>query len=215
MNTQEKNVVYKSANTYETLNDYTDKTKNVWLVFHGIGYLSRYFLKYFKDLNPDENYIIAPQAPSKYYLNGKYVHVGASWLTKENTVQEIQNINEYIDAVLEAEAISKNQNLIVFGFSQGVSIALRYTAINKLKCKLLVLYAGGIPNEFKADDFTFIEKQNTKVKIIIGNQDAYLNEERMQTETKKISKLFNNKAELLIFEGGHEVKKEIINTLAK
>uniref|UniRef100_UPI004049EBD2 alpha/beta hydrolase n=1 Tax=Flavobacterium sp. TaxID=239 RepID=UPI004049EBD2 len=213
MNTQEKVVTYKTSNTYETLNKNTNRTKHVWLVFHGIGYLSRYFLKYFKDLDPEENYIIAPQAPSKYYLNGKYVHVGASWLTKENTAQEIQNINQYINAVLEAEAISKDQNLIVFGFSQGVSIATRYTVLNKLKCQMLVLYAGGIPNELKAEDFTFLEKQNTTIKIIVGDQDEYLNKERMQLETKKITSLFNNRAEIHIFNGGHEVKKDLIKHL--
>ena len=213
MNTQEKVVTYKTSNTYETLNKNTNRTKHVWLVFHGIGYLGRYFLKYFKDLDPEENYIIAPQAPSKYYLNGKYVHVGASWLTKENTAQEMQNINQYVNAVLEAEAISKDQNLIVFGFSQGVSIATRYTVLNKLKCQMLVLYAGGIPNELKAEDFTFLEKQKTAIKIIVGDQDEYLNEERMQLETKKITSLFNNRAEIHIFNGGHEVKKDLIKHL--
>jgi hypothetical protein len=50
----EKSVRYNSTNTYETLNGFTDKTKNVWIVFHGIGYLSKYFLKYFDELNPKE-----------------------------------------------------------------------------------------------------------------------------------------------------------------
>jgi len=78
MNPAEKQVSYQIKNSYSTLNNYTEKTKNVWVVFHGIGYLSRYFLKYFKHLDPEENYIIAPQAQSKYYLNNKYRHVGAS-----------------------------------------------------------------------------------------------------------------------------------------
>lgn len=213
MNTTEKKVTYKTTNTYESLNAYTEKTKNVWLVFHGIGYLSRFFLKYFKELNTDENYIIAPQAPSKYYLNNKYVHVGASWLTKENTPLETENLIAYIDGVLIAEQLPKNCNLIVFGFSQGVSIATRYLAHKKLKCKQLVLYAGGIPKELIQSDFNFLEENNTTVKVIIGNQDEYLNEERMKTETKKIKTLFNSKAEIITFEGGHVVKKEIINQL--
>lgn len=213
MNTSQKIVNYTTTNTYETLNTLSNKTKNVWLVFHGIGYLSRFFLKYFNELNSDENYIIAPQAPAKYYLNNKYTHVGASWLTKENTTLEINNISHYIDALLEAEKISEKHNLIVFGFSQGVSIAARYTVLNKLKCQQLVLYAGGIPNELKPFDFQFLESNNTQVKVIIGTKDEYLNEERMKTETAKIKSLFNNKAELITFEGGHEVKKEILNNL--
>ncbi|MDP5230986.1 MAG: esterase [Cellulophaga sp.] len=213
MKSIEKKVKYTTTNTYETLNTLTNKTKNVWIVFHGIGYLSRYFLKYFKELNPDENYIIAPQAPSKYYLNGAYVHVGASWLTKENTNLELENLNQYLEAVYEAEKIPKDLKLIIFGFSQGVSIVTRWVAYKKLACSELILYAGGIPNELNASDFTFLENTNTKVTVIVGDKDEYLNEESMKTEKEKIKMLFNNKAEMIVFDGKHEVKKELINGL--
>ncbi|WP_405266526.1 alpha/beta hydrolase [Cellulophaga sp. Ld12] len=213
MNSTEKHVSYTTKNTYETLNTLTSKTKNIWIVFHGIGYLSRYFLRYFNELPLEENYIIAPQAPSKYYLNGKYTHVGASWLTKENTTLEMENVSSYLDAVFAAEQIPENTNLIVFGFSQGVSIASRWTALNRVKCNQLVLYAGGIPNEMTPEEFKFLEAQHTQVKIIVGTKDEYLNEERMKSESKKIATLFNNKAEITTFEGGHEVRKEIINSL--
>jgi len=213
MNSLEKKVSYRANNTYETLNNLTKNTKNIWLVFHGIGYLSRYFLKYFKELNAEENYIIAPQAPSKYYLNDKYIHVGASWLTKENTGSELENVSAYLDAVFEAENIPENCNLIVFGFSQGVSIATRWLASKKLKCSQLILYAGGIPNELKVSDFNFLEANKTKIKVIVGTQDEYLSDERMKTETQKIKLLFKDKAEIIRFDGKHEVKVKIVNSI--
>lgn len=213
MDTTQKQVEYTTTNTYETLNTLSNETKNVWLVFHGIGYLSRYFLKYFKELDPTENYIIAPQAPSKYYLSNSYTHVGASWLTKENTVSEIRNVAAYLNAVFEIENIPEHCNLIIFGFSQGVSIATRWLALRKLKCRQIILYAGSLPNELKPSDFSFLDAQDTRVKIIIGNQDPYLNEERMKTETEKINELFHDTATIITFEGGHELKKELINSL--
>ncbi len=87
-----KNVEYTSTNTYSTLNNLTSETKTVWLVCHGIGYLSRYFIRLFDSLDPQKNYIIAPQAPSKYYKDDNYRKVGASWLTKENTLIDTQNV---------------------------------------------------------------------------------------------------------------------------
>ena len=111
---QEKQVTYQATNSYTTLNALTDKTKNIWIVFHGIGYLSKYFLKYFDKLPAEENHIIAPQAPSKYYLNNQYRHVGASWLTKENTANETQNVLNYLDAVYTAINIPAHCKLIVF-----------------------------------------------------------------------------------------------------
>ena len=62
----EKQVTYQTTNTYETLNTLSAKTKNIWIVLHGIGFLSKFFIKYFDELNAEENYVIAPQAPSKY-----------------------------------------------------------------------------------------------------------------------------------------------------
>ncbi|MFK5974487.1 MAG: esterase [Flavobacteriaceae bacterium] len=213
MKQQEKQVDYQTTNTYTTLNTLSNTTKNVWIVFHGIGYLSTYFLKYFDELPPEENYIIAPQAPSKYYLNKTYRHVGASWLTKENTISETENIISYLEAVYKAENINQDYNLIIFGFSQGVSIATRWVARKQLKCDQLVLYAGGLPNELRVDDFIFLEANTTEVTILVGNTDKYLTEERRQTESEKINALFHGRAKQLVFDGGHEIKKALINTL--
>ena len=205
----EKSVSYKSTNTYETLNDLTDKTKNVWIVFHGIGYLSKYFLKYFDELNAIDNYIIAPQAPSKYYLNNSYKHVGASWLTKENTETEIVNNLNYLDAILEEETILSSLNIIIFGYSQGVSMAARWVAQRKIVCDQLVLYAGGIPNELNENDFAHLET-NTQITIIIGNQDEYLTKERLSIEREKSRTIFKGRVKEHIFDGGHIVKKNLL-----
>lgn len=212
MNTIEKEVSYTATNSYATLNTLTDKTKNVWFVCHGIGYLSKYFLKYFEDLNSEENYIIAPQAQSKYYLGSQYKHVGASWLTKENTVKEIENVMRYFDTVFKAEKIPNNINLIVLGYSQGVSVITRYVAKRKLKCTQLLLLSGGIPKELSNDDFKFLEGK-TKVSLIYGNQDEYLNEEFMVDARKRFYNLFGDTASIIPFEGKHEVKKEIVNKI--
>lgn len=212
MNTIEKEVIYNSTNTYSTLNTLTGKTKNIWFVCHGIGYLSRFFLKYFDELNSEENYIIAAQAQSKYYLGSKYRHVGASWLTKENTTKEIDNVIRYFDAVLDAEKLPKNINFIVLGYSQGVSVVTRYVAKRKLKCSNLVLMSGGIPKELESHDFEFL-KETTKVSLIYGTDDEYLNEEHMVYEKKRFYELFGNTAIITVFEGKHEVKKEVLNAL--
>ena len=144
MNSQEKEITYKTSNSYSTLNTLTNQTKTVWLVCHGMGYMSRYFLRYFKHLNPEENYIIAPQAPSKYYIQPR-MHVGANWLTRDNTAAGTENIVNYFDAVLEAENIPAEINFIVFGYSQGVSVALRYLAKRQLQFNQIVIQSGGIP----------------------------------------------------------------------
>lgn len=213
MGPNEKNVSYTATNTYVTLNQLTESTKNVWLVFHGIGYLSRYFINHFKDLPADENYIIAPQAPSKYYLKNEYKYVGASWLTKENTKLETENVLRYIDAVYDAEQIPQNLNLLLFGFSQGVSIAMRWLTQRKINCYSLILYAGGIPKELNMEDFDFLDLDKTKVILVYGDKDEFLNPERLKIEKSKTDTLFQDKVEIITFDGGHEIKPEIITAL--
>ncbi len=203
----EKKVSYHTTNTYSTLNEHTDKTENVWVVFHGIDYLSRYFLKYFRHLNREKNYIIAPQAPSKYYLNGKYEHVGASWATRENTQQEIENVLAYLDEIYENEDLKNAKNLIFFGYSQGVSVATRWLAQRKIQASQLILNSGRIPKELAPADFAFFEG---KVSFIYGEDDPFVNEEFLKSEEKRIRELFPKNLEFIPFDGGHEVNKEII-----
>jgi len=210
MNLEDKEISYTTTNSYSTLNTLTNTTKNVWFVCHGMGYLSRYFLRYFGGLDAADNYIIAPQAQSKYYIPPKLKHVGASWLTKENTLKETANVMRNFDAIFEAENIPKTVNLIVMGYSQGVSVAMRYIVYRKLQCAQLILHSGGIPKELIAEDFSFLD---AKVSMIYGTQDEYLDNERIASETKRVQELFENKVIILPFEGKHLVNIELINSL--
>ncbi len=211
MNPTEKQVSYNINNSYCTLNERTSKTKNVWIVFHGIGYLSKYFLKYFKGLDPEENYIIAPQAASKYYLNGKYTHVGASWFTKDNTQREVENAMNYLDALYKTEKLGSAKKIIVLGYSQGVSVATRWVARKKINASQLILCSGGLPKELEPNDFLHLKE--TKVTMIYGTSDPYMDEERLQNEKIKLHELFPKNLTVIPFEGVHEMKPSIINSL--
>ncbi|MCM4152238.1 esterase [Arenibacter sp. N53] len=215
MESQEKHVSYTTTNTYSTLNTLTKNTKNVWIIFHGMGFLSKYFLKYFNGLPSEENYIIAPQAPSKYYLNKDFKHVGASWLTKVDRIRETENVLSYMDNLYALEKIPDHCQLIILGFSQGVSIATRWVANSKISFDQLIIYAGGIPEELTPEDFKFSESKNAKIKLVIGNKDEFITEARLKKEQEKVDSLFFGRAQLIKFEGGHEIKKEILNNLIR
>ena len=210
----EKQVSYPNTNTYVTLNTYSSKTKNIWLVFHGMGYLSRYFIKYFEELDPEENFIIAPQAPSKYYQGKNFKHVGASWLTRENTLNDTVNILSYVDAVYKAEMPNSKRRFIVLGYSQGVSIACRWLSSRKIQCDELVLHSGGIPKELKPNDFSYMNT-NSKVTYLYGDKDQYITEARITEEDLIASNLFGKRLKTLVFDGIHEVNKTYLQQLSK
>ena len=197
-----KTVSYSSSNTYNTLNSLSPNTKNIWLVFHGIGYLSRYFITYFSSLNSEENYIICPQAPSKYYKGDNYKRVGASWLTKENTVLETENVLNYIDAVIENEEIPKNINLIVLGYSQGVSIASRWVAKRQQLCEKLILISGVFPNELSSNDFTHLP--HLKVSHTVGSNDPLFEKENVKKQEDRMQTIFPQ-IKYINHNGGHQM----------
>jgi predicted esterase len=119
----------------------------------------------------------------------------------------------YFDEVFEAEKIPNTKNLIVLGYSQGVSVALRYVAKRRIKCSQIVLLSGGIPKELVADDFSFLNTK-TKISMIFGDNDEYLDEDRILQEKNRAFELFGHlDLNIIPFEGTHEVKKELVHKL--
>jgi len=110
MASQERSVFYETENTYSTLNELTDDTEYVWLACHGLGHLGRFFIRHFKALDARKHFVVAPQAPSKFYQSDDFKYIGASWLTRENTKVETKNIMRYFDAIAEQEGLLNGKN---------------------------------------------------------------------------------------------------------
>lgn len=204
----EHKISYTTQKTYSTLNEIGDKTECIWFVCHGIGYLSRYFLKYFSGLNASKHYIIAPQAPSKYYQDKNYKHIGASWLTREETTMEMQNNISYFNEIYKKEIEPhQDKTLIILGYSQGVSVAMRWIAKSNIKCNKLLVHSGGIPEELKVSDFEGFEFEPY---LIYGKSDPHINEDRAKKEQQKAINLFGDQLRIIHFEGVHEVSLQVL-----
>ena len=207
-----KSISYTTENSYHTQGELNDATNTIWIVFHGMGYLSKYFIRYFSGL-PSTHFIICPQAPSKYYQGTQFKHVGASWLTREDTAIETENVLNYVDAVYKNEISNTPKKLFILGYSQGVSIATRWIASRKIQCNHLILHSGGIPKELKQENFAYLNK-DTKVTYLFGDNDPYITEARKTEEKLKGTKLFGENLETIVFKGVHEVNTAYINSLS-
>jgi len=214
---QKHQATYKTTNTYSTLNTLTERTKKVWFCLHGMGYLSHYFIKYFEDLDAKENYIIAPQAPNKYYQDKKFKYIGASWLTREDIDLEKENIFRYLDEIWAIESRKwkqKDIEIILMGYSQGVSIITRWMSSRALHCDHLLLHSGAIPEELTEDDFKYLPK-NTKVTYLYGDNDEYITEARKTEQQIKSSDLFGKRLVIQVFKGKHEVNVSFLKKLSE
>lgn len=207
--TDEKWLDFRVTHPYETLGSRSRDTRRVWLVFHGIGFLSRYFLKYFEHLDPAENYIIAPQAPSLYYLDKTYRHVGASWLTREHTMRNMENLLTYLEALWRRESLDQVPGLVLMGYSQGVSVLCRWVALRKRVPGRIILYGGRVPEGLSGTDFAHLP-QDTPVEVFEGDADPYLPASTRQERHQHLKECFGDRLEIQPYEGGHELQPELI-----
>lgn len=128
---------------YCTLGELSSATKTVWFVLHGQGQLAPYFIRKFEPLLDESTFIVAPEALSRYYLDGFGGRVGAGWMTREERISEIDDYVNYLDALyrhLLSEVEPLEINLL--GFSQGTATVCRWLAAGAIHCDRLVLWAG-------------------------------------------------------------------------
>ena len=197
---------------YYQLGELNQSTKQIWFVLHGQGHLAQYFIKQFEPLDNGSNLIIAPEGLNRYYLDGFTGRVGATWMTKEDRLTDIENYINFLssihDKVLSLAPADIKINLL--GFSQGVATVTRWAIQKHINFHKLILWAGIFPYDM---DFVIGKQMLKDVEIfsIIGNKDPYVTdkiimeqmdyEARLGLEVKKIR-----------FDGEHELNTEVLKT---
>ena len=211
----ENHINFSFKAPFYTLNELSPNTKNIWIVCHGYGQLAEHFIKRFDVLDDQENFVLALQGLSRFYTNNNSGRVGASWMTKEDRLTDLENQRTYIDTVLN-EVFGQNEltdyKINFLGFSQGVAMIGRITAYLKIPFDNLILWAGGFPTELTIEDFTFV-KPNANLKVVLGKQDQYFKEADYLPEIKRMESVIGLKSELVLFEGTHELRREVLKSL--
>ncbi len=206
-------VEFKNTKPYYALGNYSAETEEVWFIFHGYGQLGEYFAKNFEDLANNKTYIIIPQAPSKFYNGFNFDRVGASWLTKNELEEEIQNNFNYLESVLQRENINLNKVKINgFAFSQGVSMLVRWFAHKNFKINKMVLWAGLFPKNLVNYDNI---KPPKKLCLVMGEKDPLKEQFNFVEEFNYVKEKIKTDITYIEYEGGHKVDKKIIDQLFK
>lgn len=209
---QENHISFTVRAPFYTLNDLNDQTKRVWIVFHGYGQLSRFFVEKFKTLDPAKHFILAPQGLSKHYRNGFTGRVGASWMTKEDRLTEIENQYAYLDEVMRHYPQIANKQVVFFGFSQGVSTMCRYAAHAKIPFSKMILWAGTFPPELTRTDFDFLSGSE-EVIYYTGDQDPFYEEGMKEKQEEVAQSVMGIRPTIRIFSGGHQVVPELLKAI--
>ena len=187
--------------------------EQVWIVCHGYGQLAEYFLKWFNPIFSKKILIIAPEGLHRFYVNGFSGKVGASWMTKQDRLNDIEDYVGYLnDLIFKIKpSLSSTCFIHVLGFSQGVATAIRWLCKSDLKVDSLSLFSGKIPEDI---DYQFYAKKinNLNPKILFGNKDEFYSSKAINNELEFI-KDNGLHFKFIEFDGAHKIEKSIINHL--
>ncbi len=154
--------------------------QEVWFVMHGYGQLAGTFIRHFEPIDDGHRLIVAPEALSRFYLPG-HRRVGASWMTKEDRLTEIDDYLAYLDALYDRlfESIDRSRVTVhVLGFSQGAATASRWSTLGHVDADRLILWAGDLAHDL--DLAAHAETlQGLNLTLVVGTDDEFVTPERL------------------------------------
>lgn len=217
---QEHLLVPRSARIAR-LGSVADTLREVWIVCHGYGQLAARFLRTFEPLAGDgTRLIIAPEALNRFYLDDRGgVHgpasaVGATWMTREDRLAEIEDYVRYLDLVLDHVLAGGPDRgtltVTALGFSQGAATVCRWAARGRVPPDHLVLWAGRVPPELEIHPGLF---RRASLTLIFGDQDEYASEAAIAAEVARL-RTGGLEHRLRRFAGGHRLDRGLLLALA-
>lgn len=184
-----------------------------WLVCHGYGQLARTFATYFGPIAAPERLIVAPEALSRFYNGNGAGPVGASWMTREDRVEEIHDYLQYLDRVLEdLDPAPPDARLRVLGFSQGTATAGRWALGGRRMPDEVILWGGAPPDEWFHPDAAE-RLAAMRIRLVSGDGDNYAPPGRLEAARDRLRDA-GVPAELLIFPGGHRLDRAVLGRIA-
>lgn len=182
----EHHVSVRRSARYFTLGPLDATTEEIWLVLHGYGQLAVHFVRSLRALDDGTRHIVAPEALSRYYVDGTSGHVGASWMTRVDREREIDDYVEYLDVVV-GEVVARTTSrtrLVVLGFSQGVATASRWACRGAQPPDGVVLWGGLLPLEL---DLDVARRRLTNLHLVVGTDDEFRNDVAIAAEHERLS----------------------------
>jgi predicted esterase len=213
---QQKNIIIPKTARYFMLGEASSEIEQIWIVCHGYAQLANYFIRNFEALNDGKTMIVAPEGLHRFYWQGFSGRVVASWMTKEERLEDIADYCNFLTAVYSEciPVLNKNVKINLFGFSQGSATVLRWLSIKKPLIHNLILWGGTFPADinFEMDKHYF---DSFKTYFVMGTKDEYISNEEVE-EQERILKTNKINYSSVRFDGKHEIPKdELLKLSAK
>ncbi len=204
---------------YFTTGDPHAGVRELWFVCHGYGQLAGRFIRHFESIATPERLIVAPEALSRFYVEvpGKThadTHVGASWMTREDRLSDIEDNVEYLDALyahMLGSLDGASPTFTTLGFSQGVATVARWLERTKVHVDRALLWGSTIPAD--VDLAAAPALRAARLTSIAGTADEHATPEMLAAQNARLTT--NGIAyERVSFNGSHRIDRELLGRLA-
>jgi predicted esterase len=214
---KEHHLSVKRTARYFALGDST-RAGEVWFACHGYGQLASRFLEKLRVLDDGRRYLVAPEGLSRFYLSESATErrVGATWMTREDRLAEIDDYVRYLDAVY-AEVFGSLDRARVsvhaLGYSQGASTVSRWVAMGKAKVDRLTLWGGEFPPDLDLTLDTVVNRlRAARMTLVYGRSDEYITPKVVSGVLERLRQ-HGIPYEEIPFDGGHEMNEAVLRSL--
>jgi predicted esterase len=216
----EHHLTVARAARYYTAGSPSPALSEVWLVCHGYGQLAQYFLRHFAPLDDGSRLLVAPEGLSRFYLgeaarSHTEARVGASWMTREDRLNEIRDYVSYLDAVCGRvlEGFRSDVRLVGLGFSQGVATVSRWAAMGRTEVDALVLWGERVPPDLDLETVAG-RWRGMPLVLVAGTEDPAAPPAVAEQERQRLAQ-WGIAAEVVAFQGGHQVEEDTLVEVAR
>jgi predicted esterase len=217
MTVHEHRVAVSRSARYFTLGG--GQPSQVWFVCHGYGQLAARFVEKVRVLDDGGRYLVAPEGLSRFYLSEQPTErrVGASWMTREDRLAEIEDYVRYLDAVYADVFGTLDRRRVTvhaLGFSQGAATVSRWVALGNARIDRLILWGGEFPPDLDLTLEPAVARlRAARPTLVYGRADEFITP---KVASGNVARLRQHAipCEEIAFEGGHVLDDAVLRRLA-
>lgn len=186
-------------------------------MLHGYGQLAPRFVTSFRPLDDGRRLIVAPEGLHRHYIDHEERVVGASWMTSEDRLTDIEDYVAYLDRLYEAvfrEAALDPEatRVTALGFSQGVHTLCRWLAFGESRVDRAVLWGATVPPDLDLEAHG-AALASTELHLVFGGSDEYYGADAIREQEARLSRA-GIPFQARTFEGGHRLDDGTLRALA-